>query len=274
MSNTFQIYLISDSTGETLDRIFLALKAQFKNIDYKVNAYSFTRTENQILKILEDAEKNTSPIILYTIVDNKLAKYLANQSTEKKIPCFGVLGNLILSFSKLLNQEASHEPSGQYALNEEYYQRIEAIQFTMNHDDGNLINEIELSDIILLGVSRTSKTPTSIYLANKGFKTSNIPLINENSIPEKLKKNSKMTCVIGLTTEAERLFDIRKNRMITLKETESINYTDIQEIKKEVENAKRTFSKYKWPTIDVTRKSVEEVAASVIKIHEIYKNNA
>ena len=274
MSNTYQIYLISDSTGETLDRIFLALKAQFKNIEYKVNAYSFTRTENQILKILEDAEKNISPIILYTIVDNELAKYLANQSNKKKIPCFGVLGNLILSFSKLLNQEASHEPSGQYALNEEYYQRIEAIQFTMNHDDGNLINEIELSDIILLGVSRTSKTPTSIYLANKGFKTSNIPLVNENSIPEKLKKNSKMTCVIGLTTEAERLFDIRKNRMITLKETESTNYTDIQEIKKEVENAKKTFLKYKWPTIDVTRKSVEEVAASVIKIHEIYKNNA
>ena len=274
MSNTFQIYLISDSTGETLDRIFSALKAQFKNIEYKVNAYSFTRTENQILKILEDAEKNISPIILYTIVDNELAKYLANQSNKKKIPCFGVLGNLILSFSKLLNQEASHEPSGQYALNEEYYQRIEAIQFTMNHDDGNLINEIELSDIILVGVSRTSKTPTSIYLANKGFKTSNIPLVNENSIPEKLKKNSKMTCVIGLTTEAERLFDIRKNRMITLKETESTNYTDIQEIKKEVENAKKTFLKYKWPTIDVTRKSVEEVAASVIKIHEIYKNNA
>ena len=148
---------------------------------------------------------------------------------------------MILSFSKLLNQEASHEPSGQYALNEEYYQRIEAIQFTMNHDDGNLINEIELSDIILLGVSRTSKTPTSIYLANKGFKTSNIPLVNENSIPEKLKKNSKMTCVIGLTTEAERLFDIRKNRMITLKETENTNYTDIQEIKKEVENAKKHF---------------------------------
>ena len=274
MSNTFQIYLISDSTGETLDRIFLALKAQFKNINYKINAYSFTRTENQILRILEDAEKNTNPIILYTIVDNNLAKYLGNKSSEKKIPCFGVLGNLILSFSKLLNQEASHEPSGQYTLNDEYYERIEAIQFTMNHDDGNLINEIELSDIVLLGVSRTSKTPTSIYLANKGFKTSNIPLVNENSIPEKLKKNSMMTCVIGLTTEAERLFDIRKNRMVTLKETDNTNYTDIQEIKKEVESAKKTFLKYKWPTIDVTRKSVEEVAASVIKIHEIYKNNA
>ena len=192
MSNTFQIYLISDSTGETLDRIFLALKAQFSNIEYKVHAYSFTRTENQTLKILEDAKKNPNAIILYTIVDNNLAKYLANQSENKRIPCFGVLGNLILSFSKLLNQKASHEPSGQHALNDEYYERIEAIQFTMNHDDGNLIKEIHKSDIILLGVSRTGKTPTAIYLANRGFKTSNIPLINENSIPKTLKKTQDL----------------------------------------------------------------------------------
>ena len=272
MSNTYQIYLISDSTGETLDRIFLAIKAQFENIDYKINTYSFTRTENQILKILNEAEKNNS-IILYSIVDSNLAKYLANISNEKNIPCFGVLGDLILSFSKLLNQKASHQPSGQHVLNDEYYKRIEAIQFTMNHDDGNLIKEIKKSDIILLGVSRTSKTPTSIYLANKGYKTSNIPLVNKNSIPKILKENPKITCVIGLSTEPERLVDIRKNRMNSLKETENKSYTDFERIKKEVEDAKSTFKKYKWPIIDVTRKSVEETAASVIKIYEIYKQN-
>ena len=274
MSNTYQIYLISDSTGETLDRIFLALKAQCKNIEYKVHSCSFTRTENQILKILEDAKKNDNPVILYTIVDNNLAKYLANASDDKKIPCFGVLGNLILNFSKILNQKASHEPSGQHVLNEEYYERIEAIQFTMNHDDGNLPNEIEKSDIILVGVSRTSKTPTSIYLANKGFKTSNIPLVNENSLPEKLRFNPQITCVIGLNTEPERLVDIRKNRMNSLRETENKNYTDIENIRKEILDAKKTFKKYNWPSVDVTRKSVEETAASIIKIHEIYLNNA
>ena len=273
MSNTYQIYLISDSTGETLDRIFLALKAQFQNIEYKVHSYSFTRTENQIFKILEDAERSQNSVILYTIVDNNLAKYLANVSDEKKIPCFGVLGNLILNFSKILNQKASHEPSGQHALNDEYYERIEAIQFTMNHDDGNLVNDIEKSDIILVGVSRTSKTPTSIYLANKGFKTSNIPLVNENSLPKKLRENPQISCVIGLNTEPERLVDLRKNRMNSLKETENIKYTDIENIKKEIEDAKKTFRKYKWPSIDVTRKSVEETAASIIKIHEIYSNN-
>ena len=273
MSNTYQIYLISDSTGETLDRIFLALKAQFKNIDYKVHSYSFTRTENQILKILEDAKKNENSVILYTIVDNNLAKYLANVSDEKKIPCFGVLGNLILNFSKILNQKASHEPSGQHVLNEEYYDRIEAIQFTMNHDDGNLINDIDKSDIILVGVSRTSKTPTSIYLANKGYKTSNIPLVNENSLPKKLKDNPQLTCVVGLNTEPERLVDLRKNRMNSLKETENTKYINIENIKKEIMDAKKTFQKYRWPSIDVTRKSVEETAASIIKIHEIYLNN-
>tara|TARA_B100000886_G_scaffold87246_2_gene57324 strand:- start:141 stop:965 length:825 start_codon:yes stop_codon:yes gene_type:complete len=274
MNNLYQIYLISDATGETLDRIFLAIKAQFKNIDYKIHTFSFTRTSNQILKILEIAEKNKNSIILYSIVDSSLAKYLAKTSNVKKIPCFGVLGDLILSFSKLLNQKASHQPSAQYALDEEYYERIEAIQFTMNHDDGNLIKEIQKSDIILLGVSRTSKTPTSIFLANKGFKTSNIPLVNDKSLPDILKIDPKISCVVGLNTEPERLVEIRKNRLSSLKESTNKLYTDLTRVKKEVDAAKNLFRKYKWPSIDVTRKSVEETAASIIKIYEIYKNNA
>ena len=143
----------------------------------------------------------------------------------------------------------------------------------MNHDDGNLTEKIEKSDIVLIGVSRTSKTPTSIYLANKGFKTSNIPLVNENSLPKKLKDNPQLTCVIGLNTEPERLADIRKNRMNSLRETENKKYVNLDNIKNEIIEAKKTFQKYKWPSIDVTRKSVEETAASIIKIHEIYLNN-
>jgi len=273
MSNTYQIYLISDSTGETLDRVFLAIKAQFKNIKYDVKSYFFTRTENQISKIMEEAKQNDNAIILYTIVDTSLAKFLANKGVEKKVPCFSVLGNLIMNFSKLFNQKASHVPSGQHALNDEYYERIEAIQFTIAHDDGNLVEDIDKADLILLGVSRTSKTPTAIYLANKGYKTLNIPLVNEQSIPESLKKNPKLTCVVGLTTEPQRLVDIRKNRMNALKEKENTNYTNINKIEKEINDAKKTFMKYKWPTIDVTRKSVEETAASIIKIYEINKNN-
>ena len=123
----------------------------------------------------------------------------------------------------------------------------------MNHDDGNLLNDVGKSDIVLLGVSRTSKTPTSIYLANKGYKTSNIPLINENSLPLALKKNPKISCVVGLNTEAQRLVDIRKNRMSTLKETDNTTYTNIEDIQKEIDSAKKTFRKYGWPTIDVTK---------------------
>ena len=140
----------------------------------------------------------------------------------------------------------------------------------MNHDDGNSIEDIDKSDIILLGVSRTSKTPTSIYLANKGMKITNIPLVNENSVPEILKTNPNIKCVIGLTAEPERLVDLRKNRLQSIKEGENTDYTKLETVKKEMENARQLFQKYKWPSIDVTRKSVEETAASVLKIHDIF----
>tara|TARA_B100000676_G_C18045153_1_gene827411 strand:- start:1311 stop:2135 length:825 start_codon:yes stop_codon:yes gene_type:complete len=274
MANIYQIYLISDSTGETLDRIFLALKAQFNNFHYKTNHFSFTRTENQITKILENCKKQNKKIILYTIVDDKLGKFLNEESKKNNIPCFGVLGDLIESFSKLLKKNSLNLPSRQHVLNDEYYKKIDAIQFTMNHDDGNSIKDIEKSDIILIGVSRTSKTPTSIYLANKGFKVSNIPIVNKDSIPENLKKNKLKKCIIGLIAEPGRLAEIRKNRMANLKETGNQKYTNIQKIKNEVDNSKNTFQKFKWPTIDVSRKSVEETAASVIKIYEISRKNA
>ncbi len=273
MTKTYNVSLISDSTGETLDRIFVSLKAQFGEIKYIVRQFSFTRTENQISKIIEAYRKKKNPIILFTIVDVNLSQFLKKKCFDEKIPCYGALEELIVVFSKLLKQEASHIPSGQHQLNDEYYKRIEAIQFTMNHDDGNLVDDLEKSDVILLGVSRTSKTPTSIYLANRGFKTSNIPIVNKNSIPVKLQNNPKISCVIGLTTDPERLVDIRKNRMNIIREEKRTTYTNLNKITDEVKEAKKIFKKYKWPVIDVTRKSVEEVAASVIKIHEINKAN-
>ena len=269
MSDTYQVYLISDSTGETLDRIFLALKAQFSNFQYKSHQYAFTRTDNQISKILDLCKEKENSIILYTIVDIKLAKFLTASCKKKNIPCFGVLEDLILRFSKLLNQEASHVPSGQHVLDEEYYKRIEAIQFTMSHDDGKITNDIEKSDIVLLGISRTSKTPTSIYLANRGYKTSNVPIITKNSVPKKLITNPKISCVIGLIAEPARLLEVRKNRMSALSEERSSSYINIKKISQELEMAKNIFKKYNWPMIDVTRKSVEETAASVIKIYDI-----
>jgi regulator of PEP synthase PpsR (kinase-PPPase family) len=271
MGHKYQIYLLSDSTGETLDRIFLAIKSQFENFNYEKKEFVFVRTENQINKIIKECETKERVIILYTVVETKLAKFLSQICEKKKIPCFGILGNLILNFSKLLNQKATHIPSAQHVLDEDYYKKIEAIQFTISHDDGMKTEDIKNTDIILLGVSRTSKTPTSIYLANRGYKTLNIPLVEFQEIPVILKEEHNKFCVIGLIVEAERLSDIRSNRLEIMKEVNIPNYSNLEYVQKELENSKKLFKKYNWPIIDVTRKSVEETAASVIRIYEIKK---
>ncbi len=272
MRHKYQISLISDSTGETLDRIFLALKSQFSNFDCEKKEYVFTRTERQIDKIIEENAKKKNSIILYTIVETKLAKYISHKCDQKQIPCFSILGNLILTFSKLLNQKATHIPSAQHVLDDDYYRRIEAIQFSIMHDDGMKTEDIEKADIVLLGVSRTSKTPTSIYLANRGYKTLNIPLIQKQDIPNILKVRADNLCIVGLSVEASRLSDIRTNRLEIMKEKKISNYSDLDSIQKEIEDSKNLFRKYNWPIIDVTRKSVEETAASVIRIFDIKKN--
>jgi [pyruvate, water dikinase]-phosphate phosphotransferase / [pyruvate, water dikinase] kinase len=271
MNQKYNVYLVSDSTGETLDRIFLSLKSQFSNFEYEKKEFAFVRTEQQIDKIIKECNKIENSLILYTIVETKLAKYISNKSDESRVPCFGILGNLILSFSKLLNQKAIHKPSAQHVLDDDYYKRIEAIQFTMAHDDGKKIDDINNADVILLGVSRTSKTPTSIYLANRGYKTVNIPLVLEQKIPDGLSSNVT-SCIIGLVADPERLADIRRNRVAIMKDHTLKEYTELSYIKSEIEDSKKLFKKNNWPIIDVTRKSVEETAASILKIIEIKKH--
>jgi regulator of PEP synthase PpsR (kinase-PPPase family) len=271
MRHKYQINLISDSTGETLDRIFLAIKSQFSNFDCEKKEFVFIRTENQIDKIIKETMKKTNSIILYTVVETRLAKYISNECNKQKIPCFSILGNLILNFSKLLNQKATHTPSAQHVLDDEYYKRIEAIQFTMLHDDGMKTEDVASADIILLGVSRTSKTPTSIYLANRGYKTLNIPLVGKQNIPDILKKNPENFCIVGLVVEAEQLSLIRSNRLEIMKDKTIQKYSNLNFIQEEIENSKKLFKKYKWPAIDVTRKSVEETAATAIRIFDIKK---
>ena len=270
MNEKYNVYLVSDSTGETLDRIFLSLKSQFANFDYEKKEFAFVRTEQQIDKIIKECNKSENSLILYTIVETKLAKYIAKQSEINDVPCFGILGNLILSFSKLLNQKAIHKPSAQHVLDADYYKRIEAIQFTMTHDDGKKVDDINNADVILLGVSRTSKTPTSIYLANRGYKTINIPLVPDRKLPENFISNTK-ACIIGLIADPERLADIRRNRVAIMKDHKIKEYTELEYIKKEVNESKNLFKRNNWPIIDVTRRSVEETAASILKIIEIKK---
>ena len=271
MNEKYNVYLVSDSTGETLDRIFLSLKSQFANFEYEKKEFAFVRTEQQIDKIIKECKALNNSLILYTIVETKLAKYIANQSGRNNVPCFGILGNLILSFSKLLNQKAIHKPSAQHVLDDDYYRRIEAIQFTMSHDDGKKIDDLVNADVILLGVSRTSKTPTSIYLANRGLKTINIPLVLDQKIPKDLSDN-KSACIVGLIADPERLADIRRNRVAIMRDHNLKEYTSLEHIRKEVDDSRTLFKKNNWPVIDVTRKSVEETAASILKIIEIKKH--
>ena len=271
MNEKYNVYLVSDSTGETLDRIFLSLKSQFANFEYQKKEFAFIRTEQQIDRIIKECATIDNSLILYTIVETRLAKYLSSKSEKNSVPCFGVLGNLILSFSKLLNQKAIHKPSAQHVLDDDYYKRIEAIQFTMAHDDGKKVDDINNADVVLLGVSRTSKTPTSIYLANRGYKTVNVPLVLDQKIPDGLTTNNK-SCIIGLVAEPERLADIRRNRVAIMRDHSLKEYTDLEFIKEEVENSKKIFKKNNWPIIDVTRRSVEETAASILKIIEIKRN--
>ena len=269
MGHKYLVSLISDSTGETLDRIFLALKSQFYNFDYEKKEYIFIRTKDQVDKIIKVNEGKNNSIVLYTIVETKLAKYISLKCNQRNIPCFSILGNLILNFSKILNKKATHIPSAQHILDDNYYKRIEAIQFSMDHDDGMRTEDIKNADIILLGVSRTSKTPTSIYLANRGYKTLNIPLVGSQDVPIILKEKLDQFCVIGLSVEAERLSAIRANRLETMKDKKNSSYSNLEFIKKEIENSKKMFKKYNWPVIDVTRRSVEETAASIIRIFDI-----
>jgi regulator of PEP synthase PpsR (kinase-PPPase family) len=271
MNEKYNVYLVSDSTGETLDRIFLSLKSQFANFEYQKKEFAFVRTEQQIDKIIKECNQSENSLILYTIVETRLAKYMSKKSLEKNLPCFGILGNLILSFSKLLNQKAIHKPSAQHVLDDDYYKRIEAIQYTMIHDDGKKVDDLNDADVILLGVSRTSKTPTSIYLANRGYKTVNVPLVLDHKIPDGLISNKK-SCIVGLVADPERLADIRRNRVAIMKDLNLKEYTDLNVIKNEVANSKKLFKKNNWPIIDVTRRSVEETAASILKIIEIKKN--
>jgi [pyruvate, water dikinase]-phosphate phosphotransferase / [pyruvate, water dikinase] kinase len=269
MNKIYQVYQVSDSTGETLDRIFLALKAQFSNFNCKTIHYSFTRTKNQVDKIITKSKSEKNVIVLYTIVDKNLAAYLVSETKKNNIPSFEVLGNLISDFSKLLKQEATRIPSGQHALDKEYYKRIEAVQFTISHDDGKIISDLDKSDVILVGISRTSKTPTSMYLANRGYKVSNVPLIANKNLPAKVIESSEKTFVVGLVCDSNRLLDVRRNRIQSMHEDRPNTYTNEKEILNELEVSKKLFKKHNWPIIDVTRKSVEETAASIIKILDI-----
>ncbi|WP_169566609.1 pyruvate, water dikinase regulatory protein [Sneathiella limimaris] len=258
------LHLVSDSTGETLQSITKAALVQFEAKDPVEHVWSMTRTIRQIDDIIDSIQKNPG-LVLFTVVNKELRAALEKGCRKANVPCVSILDPVMASLSQYLGQESRGLPGRQHMLDQQYFARIEALNYTMAHDDGQMPDGLEDADIILVGVSRTSKTPTSFYLSHRGIKTANIPIVVGCPLPPQLFEVKK-PFVVGLTSSPDRLSQIRKNRLLSLKETHDTNYVDMEGIKNEVLEARKLCTKHKWPVIDVTRRSVEETAAQIITL--------
>lgn len=258
------LHLLSDSTGETLEMIAKAALAQFDNADVTRHFWPMVRSNQHLDRILEEFTANPG-LVLYTLSHAETRQRLEERLRAMGLPHVAALDSVTNALEERLGQEAHERPGARHAMDEAYFRRVDAIQFTIAHDDGIGWENWEEADIVLAGVSRTSKTPTSIYLANRGFKVANIPLVVE-SPPPPLLFNLQGPMVVGLTTAPRRLVQIRRNRLLALNETASTAYIDEEEVQKEVAFARRMFASNGWPVIDVTRRSIEETAAAIIKL--------
>ena len=270
-TRALNIYLISDSTGETVSIVARSVYARFENTKFVENKWALIRTEKQIDNIIEIIRKKPG-LVLYTMINKKLELYLKDQCSQINVNVHPILNNTInaIEHSFNINTKAEQVPGKQHSLTEDYFERIEALQYAIANDDGQKTSDIEKADIILFGVSRTSKTPTSIYLANKGIKVANIPhVLNQNY---DFTNIGKKTLVIGLFASPERLQQIRISRLRTLKENSKTSYVDIDTLKQEIKEARKICSKNSWSTIDVTKKSIEEVAATALEYLKIFRN--
>lgn len=261
----FHLHLVSDSTGETLTTIAKAASVQYPQIRAIEHVYPLVRTERQLDRVLQEV-KSAPGVVLYTIVDRDLTNTLEKRCRELQVPSLHVLDPIMKVFESFLG--APHTPvvAGQHTLDADYFQRIDALNFTMAHDDGRLPNDLSEADIIILGISRTSKTPTSIYLAQRGFKTSNVPLVPSVPLPQQLQQ-AEGVFVVGLVASPDRIAEIRRNRVRFLADRDMGTYVDREEIAREVRDSRRLFAKHGWPVIDVTRRSIEETAATIIKLY-------
>jgi [pyruvate, water dikinase]-phosphate phosphotransferase / [pyruvate, water dikinase] kinase len=263
------IYLVSDSTGETVSIVARSVYARFQNIDFTESRWALIRTEKQIDNIINTIKKKPG-LILYTMINTKLEKYLQEKCNKINALAYPILDNTIKTIKESFKLETGNDqvPGKQHGLTKDYFNRIEALQYAIANDDGQSL-ETHKADIILFGVSRTSKTPTAIYLANKGIKVANIPFVL-NQKPN-LSDIDKQTLVIGLFASPERLQQIRMSRLSALKEKQKTEYIDIELLKKEITDAKNICLKNEWSTIDVTKKSIEEIAATALEYLKIFK---
>ena len=261
----FHLHLISDSTGETLNTVARAAAAQYATLSPIEHIYPLVRTQRQLERVLAEIEQAPG-IVLYTLLERGLAQALEEKCRALGLPYLSILGPVLQLFQAYLGTESRPRVGAQHTLNAEYFKRIDALNYTMLHDDGQHTDDLEQADVVLVGVSRTSKTPTSIYLANRGVKTGNVPLVPGVPPPPQLEKLHN-PLVVGLFASAERIVQIRQNRLLGLKaHREDDQYIDRQAVAEEVAFSRRLYARHNWASIDVTRRSIEETAAAVIKL--------
>jgi [pyruvate, water dikinase]-phosphate phosphotransferase / [pyruvate, water dikinase] kinase len=265
----FHLHLVSDSTGETLITVARAAVAQYEGIAAIEHVYPLVRSHTQLARVLSEIE-NAPGIVLYTLVEQDLAERLEEVCRATSSPHLSVLAPVHQLLSSYLGAHSTARPGAQHMLNAEYFKRIDAMNFTLLHDDGHLPQDLDEADVILVGVSRTSKTPTAIYLANRGMRTANIPLV-PGVPPPAILETARKALIVGLVATPERIVQIRQNRLLSLKADDDTAYVNRDAVAEEIAASRRLFARHNWPMVDVTRRSIEETAAAIIELHRDHR---
>ncbi|QRE75328.1 pyruvate, water dikinase regulatory protein [Methylobacterium aquaticum] len=265
----FHLHLVSDSTGETLINVGRAAAAQYEGVSAIEHVYPLVRSGTQLERVINEIEQAPG-IVLYTLVGRELTERLEEACRATGSPLLSVLEPVHQLLQAYLGTHSTARPGAQHMLNAEYFKRIDAMNFTLAHDDGNLPHDLNEADVIILGVSRTSKTPTAIYLANRGLKTTNIPLI-PGVPPPAILETLRQPLIVGLIASPERIVQIRQNRLLSLKADDSSSYVDRDAVANEIASSRRLFARNRWPVIDVTRRSIEETAAAIVDLHREHR---
>ncbi|WP_029010848.1 pyruvate, water dikinase regulatory protein [Azospirillum halopraeferens] len=260
----FHLHLVSDATGETINSVARACVIQFDQVRPIEHFWNLVRTDRQLDMVI-DGIKTHPGLVMFTLVDEPLRRRLQDVCREIQVPCIPVLDPLINALAAHLGLESQRQPGRQHALDAEYFGRMDAMEFALSHDDGQSTWDLHEADVLLMGVSRTSKTPTCIYLANRGIKAANIPIVPGCPLPPELEKLTR-PLIVGLTKDPDRLIQIRRNRLKLLNQGETSSYVDPEVVRREVQEARRMFSRHGWPVIDVTRRSIEETAAEIMML--------
>ncbi len=260
------LHLISDATGETINSLARAALAQFEGVEAVEHMWPLIRSKRQLDKVLAAIEVNPG-VVMFTLVNHELREHFQAGCRALQVPYVSVLDQIIGVLSGHFGMPSREQPGRQHALDAEYFARIDAIHFVLAHDDGQLPQDVEDADVVLVGVSRTSKTPTCFYLANRGIKAANVPIVPGMTLPPALM-NAKRPLIVGLTNSPDRLVQVRRNRLLMLNQPETTDYVDLDQVREEVATARRLFSRHRWPVIDVTRRSIEETAAAILRLYQ------